>query len=176
LAVDIAGALMAPFIGDLIGFALTLLNSILSMPLAWMQGDRIWAYNNEGWAFCQAMYDMSMPFRNPNLANTPPEQWPQLRAPLEPVYPEGNTIGDQIARRGLREGFELAQRTVHDLERSPRVVHFQLQGQPAQLAITGRRLLFLLNVIAHARGERVLDYLRHLVEARAHQNMDVMRW
>ena len=66
--------------------------------------------------------------------------------------------------------------SIQRLEHSPHVVDFQVHGQPVQVALTGRRLLFLLNVTARARHERVLDYLRGVVERRANQRMDIMNW
>ena len=165
---------VAGFVADALGAGISAISGLLALPLAWAASDRVWAYNNTGWAYCTSLNDMALHFRNENPST--PERWPQLRLPLEPVYPTGNTAADQVARRALREGFDLAVNSIQRLEHSPRVVDFQVHGQPMQVALTGRRLLFLLNVTARARHERVLDYLRGVVERRANQRMDIMNW
>jgi len=167
-------AAVAGFVIDALGSALGIVSTLMSVPQAWAAGDRIWAFNNEGWAYCTALSDMASRFRDEDLGN--PEHWPQIRLPLEPVYPTGDTVADQIARRALREGFDLAVNTVQQLERSPRMLHLQVQGHPVQMALTGRRLLIALNLVAQSRHTRVVDYLRFVVERRAGQSMAVMNW
>jgi len=167
-------AAVAGFIMDALGSAFGIVSAVMSLPQAWAAGDRIWAYVNKGWALCTALADMASRFADADMAH--PEAWPQIRLPLEPVYPTGDTVADQIARRALREGFELAVNTVQQLERSPRMVPFQAHGQAAQMAVSGRRMLVLLNMVARDKHTRVLDYLRSVVERRAGQTMAVMNW
>jgi hypothetical protein len=176
LAAEIAGAAFSGAIADILGIPISIASSLLAMPLAWAAGDRVWAYNNSGWAFCQAMYDMSFAFASEDLLRTPESQWPPIRLPLQPDYPMGTLARDEIARRALREGNELAVSTIRRLDEHPDVKQFMLHGQTISLAISGRRLLVFLNMLARRNHERVLDYLRRLVERRSGQSMAVMRW
>jgi hypothetical protein len=182
---EVTVSVLAVAILDIIGFALSLLSAILSMPLAWAAADRLARFNGAVSGFMNAMQDMADPFKNDALdslititvspagdivpiqpGNTAPVVWPAIPTPSPHITPlDENTIteSERVNRAGEREGCQKAYNHIMGLERSPKLLTWTQSGHTFKTTATGKVMLRLM--YKAAKGKGVAGLIREQINA-----------
>ncbi len=171
---EVVVSFTAVVIADVLGFALSLISAILSMPLAWAAGDRLARFNGTVSGFINAMQDMADPFKDDALdslitisvspagdivptqpGNTTPAVWPAIPKPSPhiSVLDESTiTEAERVNREAERDGCQKAYDYIMGLERSPKTLTWTQQGHTFKTTATGKVMLRLLYKAAKGKG------------------------
>jgi hypothetical protein len=126
--------------------AISLLDTIAALPVAWSAGDRASYINGYIVGYNFAMKDMADAYANASLDRTAESQWPALIKPTPHwINRSQDNVGQQEAHRGEQEGCDKAYATIQQMEGSPKTYTFDLKdGSKRRVRMTGRRYLRIL--------------------------------
>jgi hypothetical protein len=185
IVAEVVGSLLAVMLLDIIGFAISFLSAILSLPFAWAAADRLARFNGVCSGFWNAMQDMADPFQDDALdslitisvspagdivpmqpGNTTPVVWPPIPTPsphISALDENKITESERVNRAGEREGCQKAVDYIMGLERSPKLMTWTQKGHHFKTTATGKVMLRLL--CKASKGKGVAGLIREQINA-----------
>jgi len=182
---EVVVSFAAVVVADVVGFVLSLISAILSLPFAWSSADRLAKFNGFVSGYLNAMQDMADPFSDDALDSlititvspagdvvprqpgvTTPVVWPAIPTPkphITPLDENSITESERVNRDGEREGCQKAVDYVMGLERSPKLLTWVQQGHTYKTTGTGKVMLRLL--YKASKGKGVAGLLREQINA-----------